>query len=365
MKFKVSKASLNRGINIAIKAVPSHSTMAIMSCMLVKAEENSIELTGNDLEIGIMTTIDAEVTEPGIVALDAKMFQSIISKMPSGDISVSVDDNYVTTIKSGKARFSISGQNPEMFTGLPEIETENPFLISGDALREMIQGTLFSVATNETSKVMTGELFQIKDDNLRIVALDGHRLALREVNTLSGHPDMKVVVPAKSMNEISKIINPAFNEDVYIYSSDNHLVLKIEDTIITTRLIDGEYFDVNRVINANCTTQVTVDKNALIECIERAGLFVKAGDKKPIILDIRDNEIEFSINSPTGAMVESLDVYKHGEDLHVGFNPHLLADAIKATPDNIVKLSFAGAKSPCYIKDEDMNYFYMVLPVNI
>ena len=129
MKFKVSKASLNRGINIAIKAVPSHSTMAIMSCMLVKAEENSIELTGNDLEIGIMTTIDAEVTEPGIVALDAKMFQSIISKMPSGDISVSVDDNYVTTIKSGKARFSISGQNPEMFTGLPEIETENPFLI--------------------------------------------------------------------------------------------------------------------------------------------------------------------------------------------------------------------------------------------
>ena len=364
MKFKASKNALNRGINIAAKAAASHTTMPIMSCILLEADEYGLTLTGNDLEIGISTSVEAEIIEPGSAALDAKMLQSIIGKMPNADIEISIDEDYIATIRSGKARFSISGQDPVLFTGLPDVERDNPIVVSGDVFREMILGTLFSVATNETSKVMTGELVKVSETELRMVALDGHRMAIRETSIIGGY-DKKVIVPAKSMSEISRIINPASNSNVCLELTDNHIVVQVDDTFITSRLIEGEYFDIDKVISNNYEVKVTADKSSLIECIERAGLFVKAGDKRPIVLEIGNNEIQFSINSPTGAMNESLDVETEGNNLRIGFNPHLLADAIKATPDNQVNLYFTNEKSPCYIKDEEMNYLYMILPVNL
>ena len=364
MKLICSKSNLLYGVNTVSKAVPTRTTMAILECILIDASSNEIKLTANDMELGIETVIDGTIEENGIIALDAKIFSDIVRKLPDNDVVIETDDSFKTTITCEKAKFNIIGKSGEDFSYIPYIERNEEITISQFTLKEIIRQTIFSIADNDTNKLMTGELFEIKEDVMKVVSLDGHRISIRNTFLKNAYDYKKVIVPGKTLNEISKILSGDADKDVSIYFTDKHIIFEFDQTIVVSRLIEGEYFKVDQMISSDYETKVKINKKELLNCIDRATLMVKEGDKKPIIIDINDDSMELRINSTIGSMNEKIDIRKEGKDLMIGFNPKFMIDALKVIDDEEIEMFMVNPKAPCFIKDEKDTYLYLILPVN-
>lgn len=364
MKIVCSKSSLGKGVNIVSKAVPSKTTMPILECILIDASLDVIKLTANDMELGIETSIEGEIIEHGIIALNAKIFSEIVRKLPDSDVVIETDANNQTLISCEKAKFTIAAQSGEDFSYLPAIEKEDSIVVSEFTLKEVIRQTIFSIADNDTNKMMAGELFEIDSDILKVVSLDGHRISIRKIELKDSYAPRKVIVPGKTLQEISKIIGGEADVEVEISFTNNHIVFEFEKTVVVSRLIEGEYFRIDQMISSDYETKVTINKRELLDCIDRATLLIKEGDKKPIIINIGDETMELKIKSQIGSMDEEITITKEGKDLLIGFNPKFLIDALRVIDDEEVDLYFMNAKAPCFIKDEQQTYIYLILPVN-
>ena len=364
MKLVCSKSNLLKSVNIVLKAIPGKTTMPILECILIDASTNNIKFTANDMELGIETIVDGTILEKGIVAIDAKIFSDIIRKLPDNDVTIETDGNLTTTITCEKAKFSISGQSGEEFSYLPYVERDNHIVVSQFTLKEVIRQTIFSIAANENNKMMTGELFEVKGDMLRVVSLDGHRISIRKIELKEEYSDIKVVVPGKTLQEISKILTGEAEDMVDIYFADNHILFEFDQTKVVSRLIEGEYFHIDQMLSSDYDTKVKVNKREFLSCIDRATLLIREGDKKPIILNIQDGSLQLKINSFAGSMNEELEIDKEGKDLLIGFNPRFFIDALRAIDDEEVTLYMVNPKAPCFIKDDAGTYTYLILPVN-
>ena len=364
MKFTCSKSNLLTGVQIVSKAVPNKTTMSILECILVDATSDSIKLTANDMELGIETVIEGNIIEKGIIALDAKLFLEIVRKLPDNDITVESDASYKTTITCEKAKFNIIGKPGDDFTYLPKIEKLDSIMVSQFTLKEIIRQTIFSIADNDTNKLMTGELFEVNDNILKVVALDGHRISVRKISLKNSYDNKKVVVPGKTLNEVSKILPGDTDKDVVIFFTDKHIVFEFDNTIVVSRLIEGDYFNIDHMLSSDYETKVKINKKEFYDCIDRATLLVKEGDKKPIILNITDESLELKISSTIGSMNESIDIAKNGKDLMIGFNPKFLIDALRVIDEEEIDIYLVNPKTPCFIKDKENKYTYMILPVN-
>ena len=346
------------------KAVPSKTTMPILECILIDATTDIIKLTANDMELGIQTEIEGEIAARGMIAIDAKIFSEIVRKLPDNDIVIETDANLQTVITCEKAKFDLSGKPGEEFSYLPIIEKEESIEISQFTLKEVIRQTIFSIADTESNKLMTGELFEIKDSILRVVSLDGHRISIRKIELRNEVADKKLVVPGKTLTEVSKILSGEAESMVNISYTNNHIVFEFDQTIVVSRLIEGEYFKIDQMLSSDYETKVRINKRELLSCIDRATLLVKEGDKKPIIINIGDEIMELKIKSQIGSMNEEIVIEKEGKDLLIGFNPKFLIDALRVIDDEEVTLYLMNAKAPCFIKDDGENYIYLILPVN-
>ena len=364
MKIICSKNNLLKSVSISLKAVPSKTTMPILECILIDASASQIKFTTNDMELGIETIVEGTIEEKGMVALDAKIFYEIIRRLPDNDVTIKTDDKFTATITCEKAKFTIPGKSGEDFAYLPMIERDEPLTLSQYTLKNMICQTIFSIAVNENNKLMTGELFEIKNNCLKIVSLDGHRIAIRKMPLKRDYSDKKVVVPGKTLNEISKILSGEVDEQVSIFFTKNHILFEFDQTMVVSRLIEGEYFRIEQMLSNDYETKVRINKRELLNCIDRATLLVKEGDKKPIIINIQDEMMELKIKSEKGTMDEEIMITKEGKDLLIGFNPKFLIDALRVIDDEEVDLYFMNAKAPCFIKDERESYVYLILPVN-
>ena len=219
-------------------------------------------------------------------------------------------------------------------------------------------------------------MFDINGDEFKIVSLDGHRISIRNTLLKNSYDYKKVIVPGKTLNEISKILSGDADKDVSIYFTDNHIIFEFDQTVVVSRLIEGEYFKVDQMISSDYKlpdwirassdyeTKVNINKKELLNCIDRATLMVKEGDKKPIIMDINDTSMELRINSTIGSMNELIDIRKEGKDLMIGFNPRFMIDALKVIDDEEIEMFMVNPKAPCFIKDEKGTYLYLILPVN-
>ena len=364
MKIVCSKADLLSGVQTVSKAVPSKTTMSILECILIDATNGQIKLTANDMEIGIETIIEGDIVEKGIIALEAKVFSDIVRKLPDSDITLETDSNYKTTITSDKAKFNIIGKSGEDFSYLPEIEKNDGIVVSQFTLKEVVRQTIFSIADNDNNKLMTGELFEIKDNELKVVSLDGHRISIRKIQLKNSYDYKKVVVPGKTLNEVSKILSGDTDKNVNIFFTDKHIVFEFDRTIVVSRLIEGEYFRIEQMLSSDYETKVHINKKELLDCIDRATLLVKEGDKKPIIMDITDNNMELKMNSIVGSMDENIEINKTGKDLMIGFNPKFMIDALRVIDDEDITMYLVNPKAPCFIKNEKESYIYLILPVN-
>ena len=364
MKIVCSRDSLLEGVNIASKAVPSKTTMPILQCILIDCTDGTIKLTANNMELGIETIIEGEIIEKGIIALEAKFFGDMIRRLPDGFITIENDSSMRTTITCSQTQYSLPARSGDDFPYLRRVDKSNFIVISQYSLKEVIRQTIFSLSDSDNNKIMTGEYFRIRGDKLMAVALDGHRISIRNISLHESYEDKEIIIPGKTLSEISKILNGDPEKEVRIYIENNYVMFDLDNTIVISRLIEGEYFNVEKMMTDNYTTLVNVDKQTFLNCIERSTLLIKEGEKKPVVVEISENNAEIKIKSDFGAFNENIDISKKGEDLTIGFNPKFILDVLKVIDDDNISIYLMGSKSPCFIRDEEKNYIYIVLPVN-
>ena len=364
MKLICSKSNLLHGVNIVSKAVPTRTTMAILECILIDASANEIKLTANDMELGIETKIEGEIAERGVIALDAKIFSEIVRKLPDSEVVIETDASFKTIITCEKAKFNIVGKSGDDFSYIPYIERNESIDLSQFTLKEVIRQTIFSIADNDNNKLMTGELFEINENQLKVVSLDGHRISIRNIELKNSYQHKKVVVPGKTLQEVSKILPGSAEEEVHMFLTDNHIVFEFDQTTVVSRLIEGEYFKIEQMLSSAYETKIKINKRELLSCIDRATLLVKEGDKKPIIMNVTDGNMELKINSFIGSMNEDIDIAKEGKDILIGFNPKFFIDALRVIDEEEISLYMVNPKAPCFIKDDEGKFIYLILPVN-
>ena len=364
MKLVFTKSNLNKAVGIVMKAVPTRTTMNILECILIDATTNEIKFTGNDMELGIETIVEGEIIEKGKIAIDAKLFSEIVRKLPDNDITLTTDSNNNALITCEKSKFNIAGKSGDDFSYLPAIIKDKMITLSQFQLKEVINQTIFSIAINDNNKMMTGELFEVNEGTLKVVGLDGHRIAIRNINLEGRADDARVVIPGKTLQEISKILNADAESFVNIYFTNNHVLFEFDQTHVVSRLIEGDYFKISQMLSNDYETKVSINKKEFLDSIDRANLLIREGDKKPIIINILNGLLQVNVNSAIGALNEDIDIDKEGKDIMIGFNPKFLMDALRVIDDENVTMYLVNHKSPCFIRDKEENYIYLILPVN-
>lgn len=365
MKISCLKSVLMNGINIVSKAVSTKSTMTNLQCILIESSLSEIRLIANDIELGIETVIEGNIIEAGRIALDAKLFSDIIRKLPESEVMIETSAAYQANIRCERSKFNIPGTSGEDFNYLPEIEKDNFVSLSQFTLKEVIRQTIFSISDQENARVMTGELFEVNGDMLRVISLDGHRISIRKVQLKESFQDMKVIIPGKTLNEISKILTGNAEDEIRLYVTDKHILFEFDDTKVVSRLLEGEFYKIDQMLSNEYETKFEINKKEFLDCIDRASLFIKESDKKPIIMNIESSNIYLNIDSSMGSMNEEIEIKKEGKDLRIGFNPKFLMDALRVIDDEVVSIYMINAKSPCFIWDEANTYIYLILPVSI
>ncbi len=364
MKFTCNKSDINEAINIVLKAVPGKTTMPILECVVIEATGNELKLTTNDMSLGIETRFDANIEEEGIILVNAKMISEIIRKLPDDNVYFEADNNDNILLFCGKAKFNLSGKNYEEFPMLPNIEKEKKIVISQFTLKEMIRQTIFSISNNENNKILTGELFEINGDEFKIASLDLHRVSIRKIQLKESFDDIKAVIPGKTLSEVSKILTGGIDDEVEIFFTKNHVLFELDKTIIISRLIEGNFYNINQMLTNDYETKVTVNKRELLDCIDRATLLLREAENKPVIMNVKSDEIKMEMNTKIGSMDENITIEKEGKDLRIAFDPKFLIDVLRVIDEEEVNLYLFNAKAPCFIRD-DNSYIYLILPVNL
>ena len=365
MKLNFKKSDLTESINIVMKAVSTKTAMPIMECILVDATEGIIKFCANDMELAIETIVKGEIEEMGCIAINAKMFSDIVRKLPGEDIKLTLKEDNKLLIESNQAKFDIITKDPEDFTPIPSIERDNMISVSQFTLKEIINQTIFAINDADNNKAFTGELFEIKQNKLKVVALNKVRIAIRYLDLNNEYENKDVIIPGKSLNEISKILNGEIDDIVNIYFSTSYVLFEFSDTIVLSRLIENtSFFDTDKMISSDYKTKMTINRREFMECIDRATLLNKEGENKAVYLTIKDNVLALSINTILGSMNEDIPIQKEGEDLMITFNPKLIIDVLRVLEDENVSLYFTSPKLPCFIRDDNNTYIYIVMPVS-
>jgi len=366
MKLLFEQEKILNALGIVSKAIPSKTTNPILECILFDATEKEIKITANDMELGIETTVEGEIKEKGKVALEAKLIYEIIRKVEGNEepIVIETEEDFSTTISCNQAVFNIQGRDGEEFSYLPEIEKDNYICVSQFTLREIIRQTIIYASFSETNKMMSGELIEVNGNKAKFVTLDGHRISIRNIEMKEKYGSAKVIVPGKTLTEISKIIPGDNDQEVMIYFSKNHILFEFDRTVVISRLIEGEYFHIEHMLSRDYETKITVNKNKLLSSIDRSTILIRENDHKPIILDCGKSSIKLKVKSSYGTMDAEIPCETEGKDLMIAFNPKFLMDALRVIDDETVDIYLTNAKSPCFIRDEKETYIYLILPVN-
>ena len=367
MKFVCDNRDLVSVMNIVMKAVSGRATMPILECVLIDAEDGIIKLTSNNLELAISSVLQGTVKKPGRICVDAKLLNEIARKVPAGDVVLDADEStFNVTIKCGKSKFNIPGKSAEDFISLPNLsDSDVSFSISQPVFGGLVQKTAFCAAKNDKNVMMTGECVVIENDKMKFVALDGHRVAIKELQLDRSFGEWKAIIPVNSISEVSKLLSKNMEDKINFSLNGRHAIFQFDNTIITIRLIEGDYFNYERIFGSDPCTIVNVYAPEFLQCLSRMSVLVREGDKKPIICEIEGDIMHVSVNSNLGYTEEDIEIKKTGKDLKIGFNPRFLAESVSAIDDDEIEIRFINSVSPVILTKDGEDYTYVVLPVNI
>ena len=366
MKFSCEKALLQAAISTTSRAVSPKSSIPALEGILLEADQE-LRLTGYNLETGIRTTVPAEIRTKGTLVLGARLFGEIIRKLPD-DIVEFTAEHYMVNIKCGMSEFNILGTDPEEFPELPTVEYQNSLEIGQNKLKSMISQTLFAVSDNESRPIHTGSLFEVGQDGLTIVSVDGYRLALRHerIEKKEGAEEFSFVVPGAALSEVEKICSDV-EETASITQGARHVMFKVGETMLVSRRLEGEFLAYRQAIPRNNTIHVEGETRALLSSIDRVSLIISDKLKSPLRCVFDSNLLKISTKTAIGDAYDECPLSGDGGGLEIGFNNKYLMDALKAAPADKVRLELTTGVSPCVIlpTEGEENFLYMVLPVRL
>ncbi len=366
MRFICEKNMLVQGLNIAGRTVAQKSSLSVIEGILCKAGMG-LNLTGYNMETAITYTIDAEVSDPGECILPARLFGDIIRRLPEGPVTVVVDENYKVSIRAGYASFTISAESSEDYPELPDVSTGRPVQIPQDKLKELIGGTIFAVSENQGRPIHTGVKFEVTNDSITAVAVDGFRLARRTWHPEEGTGrEMSFVVPAAGLKEVEKILTDA-DENAAFTLGPKHILFQSGAATLVCRLLEGDFLDWRRVVPTNCPIKLTANVGDLASSVERVGLIVSEKYKSPVRCVFSNQVLNMRTNTTIGAAEDRCAIAGDGKELEIGFNVRYLADALRVIPSEEVTLELTNGLSPIVLTpvDQKHDFAYMVLPVRI
>lgn len=364
MKFKCTRTDLSEAIQNVSRAVSSKASIPSLEGILIKAYDNQIILTGYDLEIGMTTTVEAQIKDEGEIIVSAKLFADIIRKLPEEIVSFETDDRLITYIVSGNADYQIIGMPSQDYPELPSFKETDKLTVNAGILKDMIRQTIFAVSDNITKPIYTGALFDVDKKILKIVSVDGFRMAIREEN-IDSDCKTKFVVPKKTLSEILKLINDD-EKNVDIIIGQRHIIFNIENYSIISRLIEGNFLDYKSTVPQTENTHFTIKTSVLSNAVERMALLADEKIQSPIRCFVSSDEIKLSCSSAKGKASDNINLTVAGEEVEIGFNNKYLLDALKNSDTDEVKVILNGSLSPMIIKPIDSDSFiFLVVPMRL
>ena len=359
-----SKQKLQEGISIVTKAITGKTTMQILEGIYLEATKDGITLIGSDMDVSIETKVEADVIKEGSIVIDAKLFSEIIRKLPNSDVKIEITETDLIQITCEKSVFNLVFMNASDYPALPSINENLNVEVPQNLLKNMIKGTSFAIAQDEARPILQGILFEVKNKVLNLVALDGYRLAVRS-ELLDVDDNIEVVIPGKTLNEVSKILEDT-SDIVKITFTNNHILFNVGDTKIISRLLDGKFVNYVSLLPQEYKLCVDVKKQDLQNGLERASLMAKEGNSNLIKLDIQDDNLIITSNSQLGKVREEVTINLQGEELQIAFNSRYLLDVLKNMEEEDIVMEMSSSVTPCVIKGKNLkNGKYLVLPVRL
>ena len=366
MRFTCEKSMLLQGLNIAGRTVAQKSSLTVLEGILCKAGQD-LNLTGYNMETAISCQIEAEVFDAGECILPARLFGDIIRRLPEGPVTVLVDENYKVSIRAGYASFTISAESANDYPELPDVNTGRNVQIPQNALKNLISGTIFAVSDNQARPIHTGVKFEVEEDTVSAIAVDGFRLARRTWHSESpAGRNLSFVVPAAGLKEVEKILTDS-EEEASFTLGPKHIMFQIGTSTLICRLLEGDFLDWRKVVPANCPVKLVANVSDLASSIERVGLIVSEKYKSPVRCVFSDQVLQLRTNTTIGAAEDRCAIAGDGKELEIGFNVRYLADALRVVPSEEVVLELTNGLSPIVLTpvDDKHDFAYMVLPVRI
>ena len=363
MKFECEKTLLASAIDGVSRAITNRAAIPILQGILLKAEGFSLTLTGYDMEMGITTTIECNVLVPGEMVLDAKLFGSMVARMPAGTVHVELEDNGTAMVRGGVAEFEIPAMLAGEYPMLPNPGAENTMTVKCGMLKEMIEKTIYAVSQDDKKPAHTGELFVIEPGSLTVVALDGYRLAIIQRDVECSR-DIRIIIPAKTLQELLKIMGGP-DDDIKIDANRRYVVFTTNGYTIMSRLIEGEFLNYKQVIPEGSRSRVVVDCKQFIDTIERASLIITERLKNPLRITFAPDKITVRCQTTLGRVMDEFPPEKmEGDAVEIGFNNRYMLEALRNARSERVLLEINGPLSPVKVlPEEGKDFIYLVLPV--
>jgi DNA polymerase-3 subunit beta len=363
MKFSVSKEKLLEGLQTVQNVVSTRTTLPILSNVLLHANDGILRLTTTDLDVGVCGSVEAQIDKPGATTLPARRLATIVRELPASDIQVEVDSKNVASIRCGQSFFKILGLPEEEFPPLPRFEDAKEFKLAQKDLRDGLKKTSYAISSDETRYVLNGILFSFKENKLTMVATDGRRLALVDIEVeFPRSHEVDIIIPTKCVTELARLVGD--EGEVKMKVGQNQVAFEVNDTLLVSKLIEGNYPNYRQVIPTEARERVTLERELFHNAVHRVSLL--ASDKSNSVkLVFSKNNIEIAANTPdVGEAHESLPVTYKGKEFSIAFNPDFLMAPLRNLTNDEVYLDLIDEMSPGVIKIQTP-FLYVLMPMRI
>ncbi|MGD9901481.1 MAG: DNA polymerase III subunit beta [Spirochaetales bacterium] len=354
---------LSEAVLKVIKAASNRTTNPILEGIKITAEDNQLILVATDGELAIEKRIIADVKIEGETVVPGKFFSEYVRRLTNEQIELTLNEHNQLKIKYTDSEVFIACMNVLEFPNVQKIDSGEYFEIEQKELKDIINKTIFSVSLEDTRPVLKGCLFEIAENRLTSVALDGYRLALAQKPIKKTTAKTSIIVPGRSLNEMSKLLEDS-EQSVKVYLQKNYLMLEIDTTKIITRLLDGDFINYKQILPTQFSSIVTINRFQLEEALERASILARVSSDNSVKFNIKDNLLTLEARSEIGNVEENITIALEGQDLQISFDARFYKEALRVTDDEFLKLCFTTSINPCVIKPNEGNeYLFLILPL--
>jgi DNA polymerase-3 subunit beta len=367
MKFTIARDQLQEGLQAVAASIPTRTTLPVLSNILVEAGPDGVRLAGTDLDIAVSTVVPAEVDAPGAITLPAKKLVEIVRELPSAGIRISASGEQRVTLECGRARFKLLGIQRDEFPSFPPVDFGEAWRMTSGDLQKLIGHVSFACSTEESRPILNGVLWELREDRMRMVATNGHRLAKMDIPAAGSGGTADLIIPPKALEQVRKLFGPT--DEIEVGKSENHLGFRAGSTLVYTRLIEGPYPNYEQVIPRENDKTATIDKQTLAAAIRRVGV-VASDQTRRVRLSFDSNILQFSVNTPDlGEAQDEIPVSYEGEPLDIGFNATYLLEILRFMPTDEVRMSLKAPERAATLEpvgwDDPASYLCLVMPLRL